>query len=242
MGPFRSILRVMTHPFTYAGRASFSEYWWFAGLTYLVYFGIVIWFYTSFPFEELASVAALGEEELQAWLYGKFVETGALEWVAAAFTSGLAWVGLAAYVVFSIWHYLAWCAVGARRLHDTGRSAGLYLLIYIWSYLISIGIGVGFGVVATSGPEALAAFAGLLSLINIAMIPLSIIFLVAALWYFICMFFPGDPGKNKFGPPPGREGMSVAAQAEAWVAPEVPRAPAMSTDDLRALRQSRMNG
>ncbi len=103
-----------------------------------------------------------------------------------------------------------WVCVFAKRLHDFGKS-GLLILAPLVVGVVAATLGVIFGgmtvfsavwTYATGGGEP-ASWAALLGALGAMLAFLGI----AALFKFVFILWvglsPGDPGPNRYGPPPG---------------------------------------
>jgi uncharacterized membrane protein YhaH (DUF805 family) len=103
MGPVTAISTIFAKTFTYSGRASRSEYWW-----YMLFYFIVCLICACFDtFTLIALISAQGEQALSPALLLKM-------------TSFYAYIMLA----------LPFLSVSVRRLHDAGFS-GFWLLAYL---------------------------------------------------------------------------------------------------------------
>ena len=105
MGPIKATANCLTKPFTWSGRATRSEYWWFQLFYWLAYAGLLLALFLP----EFAKLLPLLENPSE--------ETAAA--VLASFSQSKVWVFniLTLWLVFSAW------AVMIRRLHDIGFSA-----------------------------------------------------------------------------------------------------------------------
>lgn len=98
------------------------------------------------------------------------------------------------YGIYWLATFVPLLALGARRLHDTGRSGWWQVLIVAW--IPTVAFGAWAAVVATSeGSEAEAAVPGVLALIFF------ITALVGTLVLFVFALLPGDQEDNKYGMP-----------------------------------------
>lgn len=94
-------------------------------------------------------------------------------------------------------------AVTARRLHDTNRSGWWILLplvpevLAIWTAITTAGAVVaGGGAAAALGGAALTGLIGLVAL-------------VGAIVLIVFCAMPGQPGENRYGPPPAIGGENI---------------------------------
>ena len=77
---------------------------------------------------------------------------------------------------------LPFITVGARRLHDTGRSGWWLLFLYLPWLATTIAVGSERAMIAAAGA-----------------------FIVGALVLIVQLCLPGEAGENRFGPDPRRE-------------------------------------
>lgn len=121
MGPIRATVSCMSQPFTFSGRASRSEYWWFTlmtGILWIVLLAVLL----------MASAFFLGG-----------VEGGNPPAGGGALAMGA--------VLLSCWPIFAQVSVTVRRLHDTDRSGWWFwiqmvpLVGYIILLLFLVGAG-----------------------------------------------------------------------------------------------------
>jgi len=84
-------------------------------------------------------------------------------------------------------------ALGARRLHDTGRSGWYQLLIAFWFPTAAFGVAAGF--LAWVGADIEAAVFGTLALVFL------LAALVGTLILFVFAVMPGDEAENAYGMP-----------------------------------------
>ena len=189
MGPIRATLRCFGNPFTFRGRASRSEYWWFAVATFVIVF--MVGTSAMLPLVRLtveAQAAGLDADAAMVFVGDRIGE-------AYSFTT-LMLIGF-----FSV--YLTLCSISAmvRRLHDLGFSG--------WMYWISL-------------------------------VPI-----IGALTIFVVMAWPGNRGRNAYGPPPGAAPDGADAGSEAAPGFDALGRPVGTLDpaaavDLRAMRHARM--
>ncbi len=171
----------MARPFTFRGRASASEYWWFQLVIFLVSVALSAWFLTPF-IKALAGQA--GAEEFGQIEFEQAFET---HWAAMSGGIGLWWI-------VSLWPFFSNLSVTVRRLHDTDRSGW-----WCWITLVPF---------------------------------------IGGIILLILLILPGDPHRNSFGPKSGGGGGGGQGYTQV---PQVSTVPQMAAEDLRALRQSRMN-
>jgi uncharacterized membrane protein YhaH (DUF805 family) len=90
-------------------------------------------------------------------------------------------------------------AVGARRLHDTNRSAWWLLLLapyLLFAFLTGVALASGGGLAAVGA-------AGLVGVIGF----------LCCIGYLVLMVLPSQPGENRYGPNPyGERGAAIAAE------------------------------
>jgi uncharacterized membrane protein YhaH (DUF805 family) len=107
--------------------------------------------------------------------------------------------------IFQLAIFLPLVAAGWRRIQDTGKPGWLILLPVAVSLISMVGVlgGVfGFGMMqgggmapgAMNGPAAMMGGAGF-----IVAIVVELVVAVLMIWW---LTRPGDPGANKYGPPP----------------------------------------
>ncbi|MEM8823188.1 MAG: DUF805 domain-containing protein, partial [Pseudomonadota bacterium] len=102
-------------PFTFSGRATRSEHWWFVLVYYVASIVLTlafIWPIMTAGFQAAAAGVELSEEEVLALM--------------PVSISTMAWAWL-----FLLWPMFANISVMVRRLHDIGRSGWWY-----WIYLV----------------------------------------------------------------------------------------------------------
>ena len=133
------------------------------------------------------------------------------------------WIGalilFVAWAIAPIFHLLApviwvlllypWVCVIAKRLHDFGRS-GLLILIPFAVGAAAVTLGMVFGGLAAMGaiwgmtsgaaePNGWAVAFGSLGIMAGFLALAGLVKIVFVLWVGLS---PGDPGENRFGPPP----------------------------------------
>ena len=69
---------------------------------------------------------------------------------------------------------------------------------------------------------------------------ISLVPLIGPIWLLILLILPSDPTRNDYGPPPGGGGLAGADGHGMSRVPVVPKAAAMGSEELRALRHARM--
>jgi uncharacterized membrane protein YhaH (DUF805 family) len=101
--------------------------------------------------------------------------------------------------------FYAWICVQSKRLHDIGRSAWLQALPFLFGWTL-MSLGAAFGVLSLLG--ALLGGGGVLrgllaggALLGLgAFLAGGLVHLLLILWLGLA---PGQPGFNRYGPPPG---------------------------------------
>ncbi|MEM7490698.1 MAG: DUF805 domain-containing protein, partial [Pseudomonadota bacterium] len=225
MGPIRSIIHVMAHPFRFGGRASFAEFWWFTGLTVILPWG-------AFQALSSRSILDLGPSDPEAVL------TEAVELLATAISAPALIGGTLAMVLgavlLSLWHSVAWFAVSVRRIHDTGRSAVIYVAFYLLPPAFGFYVGFNLAYAALVGdPAVVRTVMEQLAPFMILMIPAMVLYGLVTLWYLIVMLFPGDPTPNRFGPKPGGDSARARAPAPSVIPGAAPEPGAgLTAEDL----------
>lgn len=122
MGPIQATLSCLRRPFTFAGRASRSEFWWFVLAGFVIGVAMVSPLYVAM-FSTMFDAARLGQEAQPAQ-----IEASVYDAISVPMMSIL--------VVGSVWLWFSTLAVTVRRLHDTDRSG--------WWYWISVVPLVGY--------------------------------------------------------------------------------------------------
>ncbi|SDC52811.1 DUF805 domain-containing protein [Ruegeria marina] len=163
--------------FTFSGRASRPEYWYF------------------FLFILLGNVVAT---MLDAALFDSVTTT--VETSDTGASASIENTGPIA-ALFSLAVFLPHFAVAFRRMHDTGRS-GLYallpFLLMLGAVLVLVfGIGIASGFAAGGSLDILFTRATLLLLI-----PTLVVLLVSPLLVLWWLTRPSQPGTNQYGPNP----------------------------------------
>ena len=122
----------------------------------------------------------------------------------------IGWIPLIGTILALVSIYCTVC-IYATRLHDMGRSAWLQLIPIIVSVvalaLVIVGIGGSAAFAAlTGGTDEMVSTAALGGL-GIGLAALAIAFVVQVGFLLWIGLTPGDPGPNRFGPPPDRGGV-----------------------------------
>ncbi|MFK7764855.1 MAG: DUF805 domain-containing protein [Roseobacter sp.] len=161
--------------FTFSGRASRSEYWWF--VLFCALGGIIL----GILDEQFFGVDTFVAEA---------TETSAR--VAAEFNGPLAGI-------FSLATFIPLLAAGWRRMHDSGRTGFhlLYPLIAMIGLSTFVGLVGGFEQLTANGTASL--FQGVFGLIIALAFIVIIISPFIVLWWLIR---PSQPGQNQYGPNP----------------------------------------
>jgi uncharacterized membrane protein YhaH (DUF805 family) len=225
MNPIRAFFRALALAFRLRGRAGWSEYWGFVLVSVAIYLaGAALWYGGEIRFFLEAYRSGVRGDELTRLLATaepsafRVAVLGSIEAIGGAGALLAASVG---YMIVMLWYSIASLTAAVRRLHDTGRSG--------WWIGWTIPLGFALGLLAAATPMAM-----------ILMIPFALVALVTSLLVLVFCLLPGHPGPNRFGP--GRDGMAFAAPSPQVPLTDMPQVPRMGSDDLRALRQSRMRG
>ncbi|MEM1238107.1 MAG: DUF805 domain-containing protein [Pseudomonadota bacterium] len=172
----QSISTCLRKYFTFSGRASRSEYWWF--FLFVLVLGIIL---------GLVEDQLFGTDNFNA-------ETTETSVRVTAETNG------PLTSIFSLLTFLPMLAAGWRRMHDTGRS-GLFLL---YPLIVMVGLMMFIGV--SGGIEQMMAGGGAAMLFDSAFgLILLVAMFVLCLSPFLVLWWltrPSQPGQNQFGPNP----------------------------------------
>lgn len=159
--------------FTFSGRATRPEYWWFALFLFL---------------------GSLGTSLLDTLMFGSAVLVDTPTRIGATAQSNGPLAAL-----FALGTFMPALAAGWRRMHDSGRS-GLYLL---YPLLVMVGIGSLTGLalgLGSAGPDpligALTGIAGLVLMLAFVVLAISPLLVI---WW---LTRPSDPRPNTYGPNP----------------------------------------
>ena len=158
--------------FTFSGRASRSEYWYF--FLFVVIVGAIAGLLDLFLFADRYLDSETDRIVMTAW--GKPISA------------------VAALGMFFPHFAAAW-----RRMHDTGRS-GIFVFLpsfVSFSALLVAGFGLGLADMATGKLDSFLTGATLFLLI-----PLLILGLLSPLIVFFWLSRPSQPGSNPYGPNP----------------------------------------
>ena len=171
----QSIVICFRKYFTFSGRATRPEYWWFFLFIFLC--NLVLGIFDAILFSsETLPVEVTESDELSP----HDDESGPL------------------VSLFSLATFLPMLAVGWRRMHDTGRS-GLYLF-YPLIAMIGLGLFVwAFGGEALASGDPASLFQGLFGVV------VALALVVIAISPFIVLWWltrPSQPGQNQYGPNP----------------------------------------
>lgn len=170
MGFAGAIRTCLSKYVTFSGRARRSEYWWFV---------------------LFVAVGTLVLGLVDAALFGRGTPLNPPTRIFAP--------------VFQLATLLPLLAAGWRRMHDSGRP-GWYLLIPLGVFVVSSlvvaggvvgfgllgGAGMGTGAAGMAGGVAAMVFVGLIWLVELAL-------LVLTIWWLVQ---PTQPGENAYGPEP----------------------------------------
>lgn len=175
----RSISTCLRKYFTFSGRASRPEYWWFFLFVFLS--GVIA---NIIDFQLFGSVTTVASETSTTH-------------TAASSTPISSVVSLALFIPH--------LAVAWRRMHDSGRS-GLYAL---FPFLMMIGaglvlvFGIGIADAFSSGGSMDILFTRITLL---TLIPTILVLLVSPLLVLFWLTRPSQPGENAYGPNPHEVG------------------------------------
>jgi uncharacterized membrane protein YhaH (DUF805 family) len=140
----------------------------------------------------------------------------------------LTWLPLIGTLIWFALIYVGVCVYG-KRLHDAGKTAWIHGLVWLVQFvLFGVTLAVTGGAIITAvmasnngGEPNIAALmgagGGLLLLGGLGFL----IWIVYSIWVGIAA---GDPGTNRFGPPPGSVEAPTAAESAAPAAPAAPAA------------------
>lgn len=175
MGFVDAIKTCFRNYFTFAGRASRPEYWWFV---LFVVLGVIV----------------LGL--IDAVLFGAGAEPGPGNDQASGGPLG---------TLFQLATFIPLLAAGFRRMHDTGRPGWYILIPFLLSVglmIISLAGIIGIGAIGrtASGPEALGQPAMALGMGM--MFVMGLLQFLAAILLIWWLSRPGQPEPNQYGPPP----------------------------------------
>ncbi|MFC3613055.1 DUF805 domain-containing protein [Lutimaribacter marinistellae] len=165
--------------FTFSGRASRPEYWWF--FLFIVLGNVVAGILDAVLFD-----AVTGS-----------VETGPDGFSASAENNG------PVAAIFSLAVLIPQLAAGWRRMHDTGRS-GFYLLLPLLMSIAAVLILV-FGIGLASAFQHGGSFDRFMTGSTILLlIPTGLVLIVSPLLVLWWLTRPSEAGENRFGPPPAQ--------------------------------------
>ena len=208
MGFFQAIGRCYGNMFNFSGRARRSEYWWFFLFQILTAMGAQAWAVWQL-FANADFVASMETpEKLTMW----FEDNPQLfEYAGYAFA---AWL-----ILFFVPHL----SVTIRRLHDTDRSG--------WMILMPTAVSIGSGLIGGFLIGATAASGNIGGMMFWA-IGVTIVPLIASLYFFVLLCLPGTHGNNRFGGDPAPDRKRPMPSHPAF-APEAP------VEDRAALAEAR---
>lgn len=120
----------------------------------------------------------------------------------------LGWIPLIGWLLGLLSIYCSVC-IHATRLHDMGRTAWLQLIpVVVWIVaiiLIVAGAGGSAIVAALADGREEAVAAAALGGLGIGLLAVIVAFLTQLAFLLWIGLTPGQPGPNRFGPPPARE-------------------------------------
>ncbi|MEM7711660.1 MAG: DUF805 domain-containing protein [Pseudomonadota bacterium] len=135
MGPLDAVLRCLTRPLTFRGRASRQDFWWFALTILSVMVASVLWV-TWFAVDTVM--------EQGAWQKADLVIASLRE--RPEYVEMMRSLGI--WTLMFVWPTVALISATVRRLHDTGRTGW-----WAWSIFIPFGIGPAILLVLLSLPS-----------------------------------------------------------------------------------------
>ncbi len=221
MGFFGAVRSVYGKYFTFSGRASRAEFWWFQ----------VFVFIASFSLNVIAVIVVLAMIQADPSLVqydSKLVS--ATSWMEQnadlASTLSIAF-GVIGFFAFTV---PGW-AVTVRRLHDTDRRGWWLLKPALLSILLAFAAGF---VGARAAVPEMAFFPALIA---------GAVGLVVFLWYLLVFCQAGTTGENRFGPDPKDElegTPSHPAFASKLTGADAEQAEALRKAEIRALYRDRV--
>lgn len=110
IGPIQAVTSAMSKPFTWSGRATRAEYWWFQLFYWIAYVGLFLGLLLPEVRKILAVLDAPDQEVIGP--------------IRDSFSSGNVWL----FNIAVIWLIFANWAVLVRRLHDVGLSGWFQLI------------------------------------------------------------------------------------------------------------------
>ena len=184
LNPIQAIKTFWHHKFDFRGRASRSEYWWTALITFI--FLMILVMIDSFVW--LDGVTGDLPTDYEEYGWQGFLN----EWNAYPLYNFFEWVLLIPLMFQSM-----------RRLHDTGRRGWLAIIVaalatplaYISQEPVSQLI---FDLSATSDIPSFTPFSGSAYLILFYLFVLIIFYI----WQFVLNVLPSHKGPNRYGPNP----------------------------------------
>lgn len=195
MGFFAAVGSCFKKYFTFSGRASRAEYWWW---TLFVFLGSFVYSLAS-----KALTPPLTGNGLEVFMSGNFV------------------VAIAIGMVFTLFTLVPSLAVTVRRLHDTGRSGGWILMplllnmAMLWGALIAKPAAVSaLGLKGIGGDPMFG---------NVLLIGAGVGQMILSVMMLVWMLQRGTRGDNIFGPDPYEGGISYGEEYTQSYVPEVNR-------------------
>jgi len=205
MGFFAAIGTCFRKYFTFSGRASRAEYWWW---TLFLFAGSFV-----YTFVGMIALAPM----FKGALGGLEVDTLALEDFGAGELLWITVIGAA----FSLLTFIPTLSVTVRRLHDIGRSGAWILMPWLLNGAVFLG-GLISGSVATGVP-GLDGIGGDPLIGTILMFGGGIGLLIMSIKMLVWMLKRGTRGDNFFGADPHDGGISYGEEYTRSYVPEVNR-------------------
>ncbi|GIT92403.1 hypothetical protein JANAI62_28610 [Jannaschia pagri] len=124
MGPIKATLTCMTRPFTWAGRAAPSEFWWFTAFQTVALTAAMV--PLVMPYVHAFEAYQQAQADAVATAYRTFSEVVPPPFPDLGSIAASQVTYFAILSVLAIWPTVAGWAVTVRRLHDTDRSGWWY--------------------------------------------------------------------------------------------------------------------
>lgn len=199
-GCWRTFVYVIKNSFNFRGRAGRREFWFFYLVYYLVY--ILLSEIVRYSTAEQTEAYELNIEKSG----DSFLPV--IEALTNYFSDTVVIASVSAVSLYCLFMLIPFLSVSVRRLHDIGISAAPVIAGCVSYTLVTVSL---FGLFLMSSflsdivlsmqdidiQEAIIAFILMLILIVSA-----ICFFLISIFMMVCMFIPGHPGSNKYGPAP----------------------------------------
>ncbi|WP_371154268.1 DUF805 domain-containing protein [Jannaschia sp. 2305UL9-9] len=129
MGPIAATIHCLKTPFTWKGRASPSEYWWFTLAMMLIQVAALLPLTLPFIRAGVAYRDAWARAEIVAYnTWSEVVPPAAPDLLGIAQGQQVYWMAFGILMILPLFSHLS---VMVRRLHDSGRSGWWYWIILI---------------------------------------------------------------------------------------------------------------